>query len=119
MDYISFPKLGITINISPTALKIGSVEIKWYAVCIMLGFALAIVYAIVQGKKQGFKSDTFVDLAIIAMVFGLIGICGSVTSCKSSSETMYSSKKKTAKKINRNYKVRGNNQRNSSTYHSY
>ena len=73
MDYISFPKLGITINISPTALKIGSVEIKWYAVCIMLGFALAIVYAIVQGKKQGFKSDTFVDLAIIAMVFGLIG----------------------------------------------
>lgn len=73
MDYISFPKLGITVNISPTALKIGSVEIKWYAVCIMLGFALAIVYAIVQGKKQGFKGDTFVDLAIIAMVFGLIG----------------------------------------------
>ena len=32
---------------------------------------------------------------------------------------MYSSKKKTAKKINRNYMVRGNNQRNSSTYHSY
>ena len=73
MDYISFPKLGITVNISPTAFKIGSVEIKWYALCIMLGFALAIVYALVQGKKQRFKSDTFVDLAIIAMVFGLIG----------------------------------------------
>ena len=73
MDYISFPKLGITVNISPTAFKIGSVEIKWYAICIMLGFILAIVYAIVQGKKAGFKSDTFVDLAIIAMVFGLIG----------------------------------------------
>lgn len=73
MDYISFPKLGITVNISPTAFKIGSVEIKWYALCIMLGFVLAIVYALVQGKKQGFKSDTFVDLAIIAMVFGLIG----------------------------------------------
>ena len=73
MDYISFPKLGITVNISPTAFKIGSVEIKWYALCIMLGFALAIVYALVEGKKQRFKSDTFVDLAIIAMVFGLIG----------------------------------------------
>ncbi len=73
MDYISFPKLGITINISPTAFKIGSIEIKWYALCIMLGFALAIVYVLVQGKKQGFKSDTFIDLAIIAMVFGLIG----------------------------------------------
>ena len=73
MDYISFPGFGITINVSPTAFKIGSVEIKWYALCIMLGFALAIVYVLVQGKKQGFKSDTFIDLAIIAMVFGLIG----------------------------------------------
>ncbi|MBO4584402.1 MAG: prolipoprotein diacylglyceryl transferase [Clostridia bacterium] len=73
MDFISFPKLGITINISPTAFKIGSVEIKWYAICIMLGFALAILYCLRQGKKQGFKSDVFVDLAIIAMVFGLIG----------------------------------------------
>lgn len=73
MDYISFPKLGISIDVSPTAFKIGSIEIKWYALCIMLGFTLAIVYALVQGKKQGFKSDTFVDLAIIAMVFGLIG----------------------------------------------
>ena len=73
MDYRSFPGLGITINVSPTAFKIGSVEIKWYALCIMLGFALAIVYVLVQGKKQGFKSDTFIDLAIIAMVFGLIG----------------------------------------------
>ncbi|MBQ6552138.1 MAG: prolipoprotein diacylglyceryl transferase [Clostridia bacterium] len=73
MDYVSFPGLGITINVSPTAFKIGSVEIKWYALCIMLGFALAIVYVLVQGKKQGFKSDIFIDLAIIAMVFGLIG----------------------------------------------
>ncbi|MBQ9557007.1 MAG: prolipoprotein diacylglyceryl transferase [Clostridia bacterium] len=73
MDYISFPKLGITVNVSPTAFKIGSIEIKWYALCIMLGFALAIVYALVQGKKRGFKSDTFIDIAIIAMVFGLIG----------------------------------------------
>lgn len=57
-------------------------------------------------------------LAIVLMV-GLAGVCGSVTSCKSSSESMYNSKKKTSKTINRNYKVRGNNKRNSSTYRSY
>lgn len=56
---------------------------------------------------------------IFLVLFGLAGVCGTVTSCKSSKESMYSSKKKTAKKINRNYKVRGNNQRNSSTYHTY
>ena len=55
----------------------------------------------------------------LVLVFALAGICGTVTSCKSSSESMYTTKKKTAKKINRNYKVRGNNQRNSSTYHTY
>ena len=55
----------------------------------------------------------------ILLIVGLAGVCGTTTSCKSSSETMYTSKKKNSKRINRNYKVRGNNQRNSSTYHSY
>ena len=73
MDTISFPKLGISLNISPTAISIGSIEIKWYAICIMLGFILAFVYCLVQGKKQGIKSDTFIDIAIISMVFGIIG----------------------------------------------
>ncbi len=58
----------------------------------------------------------FISLLLLVC---LVGVCGTTSSCKSSSETMYSTKKKTAKKINRNYKVRGNNQRNSSTYHSY
>lgn len=73
MDFISFPKLGITLNISPVAFRIGSLEIRWYALCIMLGFILAIVYCLVQSKKQNIKSDTIIDLAIISMVFGLIG----------------------------------------------
>lgn len=58
-------------------------------------------------------------LMTLLLVFGLAGVCGTVTSCKSSSESMYTTKKKTSKKINRNYRVRGNNQRNSSTYHTY
>ena len=69
-------------------------------------------------KLEIMKKALRILMAMI-MVVGLMGVCGTVSSCKSSSETMYSSKKKTAKKINRNYKVRGNNQRNSSTYHSY
>lgn len=32
---------------------------------------------------------------------------------------MYSSKHKNAKKINNNYKVRGNNKKNGSTYRTY
>ena len=55
----------------------------------------------------------------LMLIFSLVGICGITSSCKSSSETMYSAKKKNSKTINQNYRVRGNNQRNSSTYHTY
>lgn len=62
----------------------------------------------------------FVRIALsLLLVVGLAGVCGTVSSCKSSSETMYTSKKKNSKNINRNYKVRGNNSRNSSTYRTY
>lgn len=58
-------------------------------------------------------------LMTLVVLVGLVGVCGTTTSCKSSSETMYTSKKKNSKRINKNYTVRGNNKRNSSTYHSY
>ena len=58
-------------------------------------------------------------LMSLALIVSLVGICGTTTSCKSSKESMYSAKKKNSKTINQNYRVRGNNQRNSSTYHTY
>lgn len=54
----------------------------------------------------------------LLLLVGLVAVCGTTSSCKSS-DTMYSSKKKTSKTINRNYRVRGNNDRNGSTYRSY
>ena len=54
----------------------------------------------------------------LLLVVGLFGVCGTVTSCKSS-DTMYTAKHKNSKKINNNYKVRGNNKKNGSTYRTY
>lgn len=54
----------------------------------------------------------------LLLLVSIIGVCGTVSSCKSQ-DNMYTTKKKTSKTIKSNYKVRGNNQRNSSTYHSY
>lgn len=64
------------------------------------------------------KKALRIMMALI-MVLGLVGVCGTTTSCKSSSKTMYTSKKKNSKHINRNYRVRGDNKHNSSTYRSY
>ncbi len=55
---------------------------------------------------------------VMLLLAGLTVVGGTVTSCKSS-DTMYSTKKKTSKTIKRNYRVRGNNVRNGSTYRSY
>ena len=38
MNNIAFPKLGISLNISPVAFSIGSKPIYWYALIILSGF---------------------------------------------------------------------------------
>lgn len=57
-------------------------------------------------------------MTTVLLMAGMVMVCGTMTSCKSS-DTMYRTKNKTAKVVNKNYKVRGNNQRNSSTYRTY
>lgn len=63
--------------------------------------------------KKAIKA--FTSLLLVA---GMVLVCGANTSCKSS-DTMYTTKKKQSRVINKNYKVRGTNQRNNSTYHTY
>lgn len=53
------------------------------------------------------------------LVVALLSICGSMTACKSS-RTMYETKKyDSGKVIKDNYRVKGTNSRNGSTYRSY
>ena len=56
-------------------------------------------------------------LMSLLLIVGLTALCGTTTSCKS--DTMYTSKKHKNKVIHRNYKVRGDNTRNGSTYRTY
>lgn len=53
----------------------------------------------------------------LLLVVGLTAMCGTVTSCKS--DTMYKTKKQKNKVIHKNYKMRGDNGRNGSTYRTY
>ena len=45
MNNIAFPKLGISLNISPVAFSIGSKPIYWYALIILSGFLLGLFFA--------------------------------------------------------------------------
>lgn len=70
---ISFPGLGIDFNISPIAFSIGNKSIYWYAIIILIGFALGIVIASIGSEKRGLKKDNILDIALYGLVCGIIG----------------------------------------------
>lgn len=57
-------------------------------------------------------------LSVVLIVSGMMGVCGVTTSCKSS-DKMYTSQQSRSTVVNKNYKVRGNNKNNKSTYRTY
>lgn len=73
MNTISFPKLGITFNINPVAVNIGSKPIYWYAIIILTGFLLGVLFVHSTCEKRGVKKDSVWDIALIGLVAGIIG----------------------------------------------
>ena len=73
MNSISFPKIGITFNISPVAFHIGQKEVYWYALIILTGFLLGTLFVLGSCEKRGVKKDNVWDIALIGLVAGIIG----------------------------------------------
>lgn len=70
---VSFPYLNLNFNITREAFVIGDFAIYWYAVIIAVGAVLAVIYGMTQAKKYGVNSDKLIDLAIVALFFGIVG----------------------------------------------
>ena len=73
MNNIAFPKLGISLNISPVAFSIGEKQIYWYAIIILTGFLLAILFVVRDCKKYGINPENVWDIATIGLVAGIVG----------------------------------------------
>lgn len=73
MNIISFPKLNLTMEIDPVAFSIGSKPIYWYALIIMTGFLLALLFTLRTCEDRGVKKDAVWDIALAGLVFGIIG----------------------------------------------
>lgn len=77
MDFITFPALGWTFNVSPELFTIKlfgeSFTVYWYGVMIALGFALAMVYGFVNAKRLKIDPDRMIDVVIVATVCAIIG----------------------------------------------
>ena len=73
MNIISFPGLGISLNINPVAFHIGSKPIYWYALIILTGFILGFLFIFRDCEKRGVKRENVWDIALYTLFFGIIG----------------------------------------------
>ena len=72
LNHVSFPGLGISVDISPVAFHIGQKEIYWYALIILAGFIAGLLLAAHNSEKRGIKKDYVWDIALFGIVFGII-----------------------------------------------
>ncbi len=70
---VSFPNLGLEIEISRIAFSVGSVDIYWYGILIALGMFLAIIFVLKNCISFGVNDDRLIDVILLSTVFGVIG----------------------------------------------
>ena len=61
------------IDINPVIVTIGSVEIRWYGVMIVLAVVAAVAIALFEAKRKGVSQDVIWDVALWAVIGGIIG----------------------------------------------
>ncbi len=70
---IAFPNLGINISELPKGITIGGFTIAFYGMIIAIGMVAGLWLVCVQAKRTGQNKDTYMDFAIYAIIFSLIG----------------------------------------------
>ena len=69
LSRISFPGLGISVDPSPVAFRLGGLTVYWYGIILAAGFFLGVVYALHRSKEFGITQDEILDgLFIVAPV---------------------------------------------------
>ena len=72
MSEISFPGLNLNFTINKVAIKIGEVEIYWYAIIIVFAFLLALLLMKRDDKKYNIRFESVVELALIVIPVSII-----------------------------------------------
>lgn len=73
MYHISFPGLGLSMQVNPVAFSIGFFNVYWYGILIGCGFMLALLFALKSLKRFGIDRDGYIDCVLIGLVGGIVG----------------------------------------------
>ena len=57
----------------PIAFHIGSLEVRWYGILVMLGFVAGLWTASRRGKREGIPSEAFQDLGVWLIIGTIVG----------------------------------------------
>ncbi|MGQ7343285.1 prolipoprotein diacylglyceryl transferase [Streptococcus suis] len=57
----------------PVAITLGPLEIRWYAVCILLGLMLGVYLAVKEAPRKKILQDDIMDFILIAFPLSIIG----------------------------------------------
>lgn len=61
------------VELNPIAFQIGPVTVRWYGVFMALSFLFGAWYLYRMGLRRGLNEDFLLNLAIIVIIFGVIG----------------------------------------------
>lgn len=53
---------SIVISINPVIFRLGSLELRWYTVAIVVALLVALIIAIKEGKRKGIQADQIYSL---------------------------------------------------------
>ena len=73
MNGIFFPGLNIFLENVPRGFTIFGIFIPLYAVCITLGFILALQVARIEGKRTGCNDDDYLDYFLVMVIPSILG----------------------------------------------
>ena len=72
MNTVTFPYLGLTFEMNPT-IQIFGLNIAWYAVIIVAGMILAMVYVYCRIKQFGYDFDQIMEVLFFGIIGGIVG----------------------------------------------
>lgn len=69
---ITFPSMNLQFNISPIAIRIGCIDIYWYAIIIVLAIVMAVLNLKISENKAKISFETMIDLIIYLIPVSII-----------------------------------------------
>ena len=73
MSTVSFPGIGLAINVKEIAFRVFGWPIHWYGIIIATGFLHAVLYCSKRADTYGIEQDDIIDLLLYAVPLCIIG----------------------------------------------